>query len=369
MKKTVLAAAALSLATGAAFAQSSLQLYGVVDVSVESLKVEGSKGLTRISSSNLATSRLGFKGAEDLGGGLKANFVLETGVGVDTGSTGTATGSAPTQNLADEGTTTSRFFDRSAWVGLSGGFGALRLGRMDSLLGATTGNTSLLGNQQFDDLKIAKMVGSDAWRRIDNAIAYALPELVPGLKLEVQYSLAAGKDRQAETSGNDTDQQYGLSTSYTAGPLALGVSLLRNKTDVASSTTTVREGGTLGYASYDFGSFKLIGYYQADRQADATKEKRELAGLRVNVPVTADLLVTASFAQVKNSSYATIGDSDNANIIALKGIYSLSKRTAVYGLFTDVSNKANASLAITGSTGTGAGKDSRGLAVGVRHSF
>jgi predicted porin len=366
MKKTVLAAAALTLATGAAFAQSSLQLYGLVDLSIENVKVDGTSGLTRVSSSNLATSRLGFKGTEDLGGGLKASFVLESAVGADTGAAGTATGATPTQALADESTTTSRFFDRSAWLGLSGGFGAVRIGRMDSLMGAMTGNSSVLGNQAYDDLKIAGMVGSATWRRIDNAVAYALPEMVPGLKAEVQYSLASGKDRQTEAAGLDTDKQYGLAVSYTSGPLGMGVSLLRNKSDVAASTTTIKEGGTLGYASYDFGSFKLIGYYQAD-QKEAT-EKNKLIGIRVNVPVTADLLVTASYAAVKNASAGYVATAnDDAKILALKAIYSLSKRTAVYALITDVSNDANAKL-VVGGTGMN-GKDARGIAMGVRHSF
>ncbi|MFZ2298458.1 MAG: porin, partial [Aquabacterium sp.] len=95
MKKTLLALAAIA-ASSAAFAQSSVSVYGVVDASVESVK--GDDTVTRVSSDNLASSRLGFKGAEDLGGGLKANFVLEAALAVDTGETKT------------------RFFDRAAWV-------------------------------------------------------------------------------------------------------------------------------------------------------------------------------------------------------------------------------------------------------------
>lgn len=365
MKKTVLAVAALSLATGAAFAQSSLQLYGLVDLSVENVKVDGASGLTRVSSSNLATSRLGFKGTEDLGGGFKASFVLESAVGADVGSAGS---SNTLKDEASPASTATRFFDRSAWLGLSGGFGTFRIGRMDSMLGAMTGNSSVLGNQAYDDLKIAGMVGSATWRRIDNAVAYALPEILPGLKAEMQYSLASGKDRQAEAANNDTDKQFGLSASYTSGPLGLGVALLRNKTDTDSfpGVNTIKEGGTLGYASYDFGSFKLIGYYQADQQTGT--EKNKLTGIRVNVPVTSDLLITASYAAVKNASagYVATAD-DDAKILALKAIYSLSKRTAVYALVTDVSNDANAKL-VVGGTGVN-GKDARGIAFGVRHSF
>ena len=82
MKKTLVAAATLIAATGA-FAQSSVTLYGVVDASLENVK--GTDSLTRVSSDNYASSRLGFRGVEDLGGGLKANFVLEGGINLDTG--------------------------------------------------------------------------------------------------------------------------------------------------------------------------------------------------------------------------------------------------------------------------------------------
>lgn len=353
MKKTVLAVAAFTLASGAAFAQSSLQVYGVVDLSVENVKVDGAAGITRVTSSNAATSRLGFKGSEDLGGGLKANFMLETGIKADTGEQGD----------------TARFFDRSAWVGLSGDFGAFRIGRMDSLMGAMTGNAALMGNQALDDLKIAKMVGSDTWRRIDNAVAYALPAIVPGLKAEIQYSLAAGKYNQIETANVDTDKQWGLAMSYASGPLDMGVSLLRAKKNAAG---TDKEGGTLAYAAYDFGTFKLIGYHQQDKDTNQGPEKRKLTGIRVNVPATQSLMLVASYARVNDTLYgakpfATTGNGD-AKILTLEATYSLSKRTALYTMYTDVNNDATAKLAAGGLTGV-VGKDSRGLALGVRHSF
>ena len=108
MKKTLLALAAIA-ASSAAFAQSSVTLYGVVDASVESVK--GNNTVTRVSSDNLASSRIAFKGVEDLGGGLKATFLLDAAVAVDTGAAG------------------STLFGRSAYVGLTGGFGTLRAGR------------------------------------------------------------------------------------------------------------------------------------------------------------------------------------------------------------------------------------------------
>lgn len=136
MKKTLVAAATLIAATGA-FAQSSVTLYGVVDASLENVK--GTDSLTRVSSDNYASSRLGFRGVEDLGSGFKAKFVLESAVKVDTGANGGGS---------------SRFFDRAAWVGLEGAYGELRLGRIDSSIGLLAGNSAILGAQAYDDLKI-----------------------------------------------------------------------------------------------------------------------------------------------------------------------------------------------------------------------
>lgn len=157
MKKTLLALAAIA-ASSASFAQSSVTLYGVVDASLESVK--GEKTVTRVTSGNLATSRLGFKGTEDLGSGMKATFNLEAPVTVDTGAAG------------------STFWDRQAWVGVGGGFGELRLGRTDSPIGDIAGN--VLSAQAYDDLKLLGTRGGDSYRRVSNAVTYLLPTLVFG---------------------------------------------------------------------------------------------------------------------------------------------------------------------------------------------
>ena len=153
MKKTLVALAAL--ASASAFAQSSVTLYGVLDASIENVK--GTKSVTQVSSDNLASSRLGFRGVEDIGGGLKGKFVLETAVKVDTGANGGGT---------------TRFFDRAAWVSLEGAYGELRLGRQDSAIGLLAGNSNILGSQAYDDLKIAKTLSGDTYRRVDLSLIH-----------------------------------------------------------------------------------------------------------------------------------------------------------------------------------------------------
>lgn len=340
MKKTLLALAAIA-ASSAVFAQSSVTLYGVVDASVESVK--GTDTVTRVSSDNLVSSRLGFKGTEDLGGGLKANFVLEAALAVDTGAT------------------KDRFFDRAAWVGVAGGFGELRLGRQDTSIGLLAGNTSILGAQGYDDLKIAKTFSGDGYRRTDNAITYILPKFVDGLSAQVQYSTAAGSSGTVGTENNDKiGSHYGLNVQYAASGFSAGLGYIQ-----AKNSNTVDDTGLLAYLGYDFGVAKLSGYFEQDKR-DGMAEKRQLMGARVDVPFGKGFKLQASVAQVKDQEM-TANNEDDATIIALKGVYALSKRTSVYALFTNVKNDDQVKLNV-GQT-VADGKTARGFAIGLSHKF
>lgn len=355
MKKTLLAIAALAVTSGA-FAQSSVTMYGVVDASIENVK--GDKGVTRVSSDNFLSSRLGFKGSEDLGGGLRANFNLETNVKTDTGAQGN----------------TARFFDRAAWVGLQGGFGELRLGRIDSSIGALAGDTKILGAQAYDDFKIAKTRAGDSYRRLDNAITYVLPTFLPGLSAQLQYSTAVGTSAVTgtELSGVDAGKAYGLNVKYLAGPFSAGLGYLSSKdeTGLITGNTGNKANATLVYAAYDFGVVKLTGYFDTESQVTGA-DRLSLAGIRVGVPITANFSVQASLAQASNvAAPATYtGDHDDATIASIKAVYNLSKRTSVYGLATNVNNESLSNLSVSGVALTTLGKSSRGIAFGVAHAF
>lgn len=354
MKKTVLALAAIA-ASSAAFAQSSVTLYGVVDASVESVK--GDKTVTRVSSDNLASSRIAFKGVEDLGGGLKATFLLDAAVAVDTGAAG------------------STLFGRSAYVGLTGGFGEVRLGRQDSLIGAQTAGT--IGTQAYDEAKIATTLGGDSLRRLDNAITYIAPTFVPGLTLAAQFSTGYSSTVTTEDTGND-GRTYGFSAGYANGPLSAGLSYIKANTDVAGD---VENTGVFVFGAYDFGVAKLTAYYNTDDRDTAAGQQyddRNMYGFKVAVPVAANVTLTGGYAQVrgaKGDATTATGNfnakntqDDKASILTFRAQYDLSKRTALYALFTQVRNDQNTDLSVSGVT-TANDKSSRGLAVGVRHSF
>lgn len=353
MKKTVLALAAIA-ASSAAFAQSSVTLYGVVDASVESVK--GDHSVTRVSSDNLASSRIAFKGVEDLGGGLKATFLLDASLKTDTGA-------------ADS----SRFFGRTSYVGLTGGFGEIRLGRQDSLIGGQT--AAAIGTQGYDEAVIAQTLGGVAYRRIDNAVTYFAPTFVPGLTLAAQFSTAVGVNAaNAETTyGNNADRAYGFLANYANGPISAGLSYITVNTDAAGD---IENTGWFVYGGYDFGAAKLTAYFNQDDQ-DGAKDDRRTFGLRVAVPVAQAVTLTGGYARVQgaNASSTTFNakgtQDDTASILTFKAQYDLSKRTALYALYSQVYNDNNTALKVGGSNGvtTGLDKSSRGLAVGVRHSF
>jgi predicted porin len=359
MKKTVLALATLAALSGTAFAQSSVTIYGVLDASVDNVK--GTDSVTRVSSDNFNSSRIGFRGVEDLGAGLKAKFTLEAPVTVDTGAAGTGT-----------------FWSRSAWVGLEGGFGELRIGRQDSLIGALAGNTNILGAQPYDDLAIANTFSGSGseYRRVNNGITYFLPKLVDGLSLAAQYSTAA---KAEEVADNDTGKAWGLSAQYLAGPFGVGAGYINAKADNAGN----KDIGWLAFASYDFGAAKLTGYYEQDDRealdAGASYDKRKVYGLKVGVPIGEAFNLSAGVSKVEGAQFT---QDREATIVAIKGVYTLSKRTALYALFTNVANDyssdAAGGLNVAGinaagtSSGQGlVGQDSTGraFAIGVRHSF
>lgn len=341
MNKKLFALAIVSAAS-AASAQSSLTLYGVVDASVESVKAGST--VTRVSSDNLASSRFGLMGTEDLGGGLKANFVLESPVGVDTGTGGKSGGS---------------FWDRQAWVGIGGGFGELRLGRTDSSIGALAGNSSILGAQSYDDFKAAKTLAADKYRRVDNSITYVLPKLVNGLSAQVQYSTKAVG---SEIAGDKTGRLYGLNVQYAAGAFGAGAAYLEAKANNADA----KEKSALAYLSYDFTGAKVTGYYNRNASGVGLTGARELFGARLDVPLGNAFAMQASVSRARD--WNDVRNDADATIVALKGIYNLSKRTSIYALATTVSNDDASAIAVGGVAGV-AGERSSGLAVGVSHKF
>ena len=329
MTRVVLAVLAVAGST-AAMAQSSVTLYGRVNTTVERQKV-GDVSTTGLFNNS---SRFGFKGTEDLGGGLKAGFQLESGFNSDTGAAA------------------STFFGRQSEVNLSGNFGMVRLGNFFAESYYATADYVSLHNHNTGSSSDAfyAYVMPDA-----NKIAYRAPAL-GNLTLEAAVSM----HEQAVGGKNAFD----LAANYNLGALALGAGY--------SKLDDVNQFGLR--AMYTFGAFTVGGYYQRDENG---REGTTVAnsGKRDNFRLAGAYNLGASEFHVnvgRTNSYKNVADS-SATQFTLGYNYNLSKRTKVYTYYTRVNNDANATYGYgfngTLAAGQASGKDFSSFAVGVRHNF
>ena len=335
MKKSLIALAVLAT-TGAAFAQSSVTIYGRLDASVGSNKVDN-VSTTQLFSGNLTTSRLGFRGTEDLGGGLKANFQLESALTVD------------------DGTAAALRFGRASWVGLSGGFGAVRLGLMDSPYKDIydMGISNNLYDSEFTPTKIAYLSGavgsasgvSDFTSRPSNMIRYDTPSF-GGFSAGLGYAF---DENVAPATANS--EITALNLRYRAGPLDVGLGYQDQK----NATATLDRNFTVLAASYNFGVVRVSGQYQITDQSNGLEDRDYSFG--VTVPL-GKFDVSAGYAQGKSELNGV--NTGEGKAFALGATYALSKRTKLYGglLDGDVENGAGATA-----------RERRLYAVGVRHDF
>jgi predicted porin len=331
MKKSLLALAVLGAFAGVASAQSSVSLYGTIDLNGRYVKNDGSAARYSLSQDGINSSQLGFMGTEDLGGGLKAGFDLIAGVNADTG------------------TTNSKFFNRRAVVKLSGAFGEVRLGR---------DYTPTFWNYTIFDAFGTNGLGSSlnvlastqpTLVRADNAVEYYLPSGIGGIY--GQAMVAAGE-------GVNTGKYNGLRIGFAAGPFDIaGAYAESNSTEKAKSAN-------IG-ASYDMGFLKLMGYYAEVKVPGQKQESFSISGV---VPIGQGE-IHASYSAGKYTTPA----SSKVDQFALGYVYNLSKRTAVYSNVALLKNKDNGMNSLGGGTSISAaptaGGKSQGAEFGVRHFF
>jgi predicted porin len=395
MKKSLVALAALAVA-GVASAQSSVTLFGVVDASISSYSSTSrdlngatflnpfylNQGSVKVSRRELAnsgynSSRLGFRGTEDLGGGLAASFWLEAPIKNDDGSEGVAT------------------FNRRSTVSLSGGFGEIRLGRDYT---PTFWNNTVFDpfgtNGVGTNLIQTAAVDFGHPTRASNTIGYFLPPNLGGFYGQLQYGfhektkydpgLATPNAANNSRTGRNIAGRFG----YANGPLDVAVAYGSSTVgdQFYAGTTTKVNTLNLG-ASYDFGPVKLFGevsrlknkvdYEVTPFLADADVD---LTGylLGVTVPVGAGLIrasyshVKYDFNEVQLPFEPSVAD-PKANKLAIGYVHNLSKRTALYATIARVSNKNGAALTVGGpafiNTGVFTPKNSTGYDFGIRHAF
>src|SRR5688572_7850459 len=396
MKKSLVALAALAVA-GAASAQSSVTLFGILDAGISYYENENYGGVqasrTDLSSSGYNSSRLGFRGTEDLGGGLAASFWLEAGLGNDAGTVG------------DQGGT--RMFNRRSTVSLSGRFGEVRLGRdytptfwNDTIfdpfgtngvgtnaISSTSGGSTLGGGSILGSL-----AANGNYVRASNTVGYFLPANLGGFYGQFQYGLPERVEFDPATATPGTtaltfDGRYvGGRVGYANGPLDVAIAygenvITRNFQGGGRAETKI---GNLG-ASWDFGFMKLMGEYN---QTDVTSDVLIPAtGARPIVDASSQgYLIGATFPVgpgLIRASYSYtdfdlggVAEDPEAQKFAIGYVHNLSKRTALYATAAYLKNKNGLDMTVGGPAMVTSfqgipltGKSSRGYDIGIRHAF
>ncbi|MCW2311873.1 porin [Rhodoferax antarcticus] len=343
MKKSLIALAVLAV-SGAAMAQSSVTLYGRLDASIGQ-KSEETTGVgaiakltqTTVDHSNLSTTFWGLKGTEDLGGGLKANFKLESAFQLDSGA------------IADKNT----MFERAATVGFSGGFGAVNLGRQYTAYDTLRAATNNVWDSNFATTgAVWTAIGvKDYSNRISNSVRYDSPAF-SGFSGSIAYGFGEN-DTLAPNFGDATDN-VSVHFKYAAGPLLVGYAHQEEKlVQTALPTAQVTNKYDLFGASYDFGVAKLTGgYNQAKNGTNKDKEYQ----IGVSAPFGA-FTVAAGYSRAKTER-AGAADLDGHGY-TLVGTYDLSKRTTLYVGYKATDVDKSTTTAVETST----------FAAGVRHTF
>lgn len=350
-KKNLVAAAALMALVGAA--QADVKVYGSVEASFgsfENAHVENTSArTTQVSSGNMMTSFIGFSGTEDLGGGLKAEFALESFLRTDTGEAG----GANTVNKA------GGFWSRGSFVALTGGFGKVALGQYDNPLftsgytynpfGSSMAFSPTMRHFYYNQGNVAQSKGGTSFDTgFVNSITYETPNM-GGFSATAQYS---PKESGLAGRGNS----YAVSGTYAAGPFSASL------TYVDSGIAVAYDGDekVVGFGtSYDFGVLKAFAQYtQIKQTADSVTpnvaNKDKIYQLGLSVPVTEKGSILASYGKEFNKLTAN-GAKESDTVVSVGYDYFLSKRTDVYAVF---SNNQHTALE-SGQT----------FAVGIKHAF
>lgn len=341
------ALATLTAISGTAFAQSSVTLYGVVDMGYNTVKLsDGTDTVKQTGLNSIASgSRLGFKGTEDLGGGLKANFLMEYSVQPDEATTSMA--------------------NRQSYVGLEGAFGSVNLGRQYTLHHGVQGGADLIGN-----VTAAGWIGGlDSRVRQSNAVTYKTP-IFNGFSASAQIGF--GESVQLNGAAKENDQTS-VGLNYASGPLALAYAYEKVKNtsilardlagtafDIAAVAGADSWKANALSATYDFGVAKVAYLNNNTKATDALFDAKFKAN---NFAVSVPFGALTAMATIGNGKIQVDGSDDTKLSAYQLGLtYALSKRTTAYSYigqtkFKDVTVSPNETVKFNTT------------AVGVRHTF
>jgi predicted porin len=339
------ALAAAALVAPLAHAQSNVTIYGLIDIN---LGIEKAGDLRRygVDHGELNGSRLGFRGSEDLGNGLKAIFTLEQGYD-------------PSAGTLEQG---GRTFGRQSFVGLEGGFGRVTLGRQYSPAHLAIDPFDSTGSADHSPGLLSRKAGGvrPAYEvRFDNMVKYRSPDFA-GFTADAGYWF--GERSSDDASARREGDGFGVAGLYKNGPIAASIVTQTIRRDATDGR--VRTNG-LGF-SYDFGPAKAYLAYTRDKEMGSIGDgKARTYDVGVEIKAGSQGTVALSYANRNESNDAAAEDAHGFSAYYL---HDLSKRTTLYTGYSQLNNKDNANYAI-GAITPAAGDDPRFVTAGIRHKF
>jgi len=354
MQKKIIALAVAGLVSGAAFAQTNVTVYGSIDVNYTYSKAGDGK-FSGVDNGGLNGGRVGFKGEEALGNGLKAIFTYEFG-SVDADVNSGLTGS------------------RQSFLGLAGSFGSVTLGRQyapsGSYLGATNSNditsvnpTNLMLGTMFDTMETG---GGSRW---NNSISYNSPKW-GGFDMRAIYSF--GENVRDSYSDASTDgSKFGLGLRYSNGPLYLTAiyQAVLDQDGTTPAGVDVDVDGNKAWAvggSYDFKVAKAYANYIQEKWNGDSDSKHRLWSLGASVPVGKAGSVKVEYMEHKFNNI----DDTKSKGFGIGYEHDMSKRTRLYAYVSQIDNDDNTVWTYSKTVGAySIGENSTNLQIGMRHFF
>lgn len=378
--RNVFLLSAMALACGGALAQSSVTLSGVVDVNVQHFDSGGVGKATMVGNGGLSTSRLVFRGNEDLGGGLYAGFWLEGSINPDTGEgRNTNLNNQPSGSVTATAGTAGFKFDRVAYVSLgSASMGELRLGHdfipthWNSIYfdPFNANGVARAGNLTFAGVSTAPLPSAIT---ASNSISYWLPPKVLGGVYGM--AMVATGENNSDTANSHDGNLAGFRLGYAAGPFDVAVAMTQTK-NVSTATigkyTHANIGGTwnAGFAKF----FALYNTVKVDLAGGAVR--KNTAEIGAHIPVGPVGRIRVSYAMLNDRSDGALRNADgsarsdnDARQIGLGYVHDLSKRTAIYTNYARLTNKGQGNYVVSGGRAPLGGQKSTGIEFGVRHLF
>lgn len=379
MQKKIIALAVAGLASTAAFAQSNVTIYGSVDAGYAyrwdaENKTTGQHSRSSLDTGASAGNRLGFKGVEDLGNGLKAVFLLEQGFSFDGGNDKNAQG--------------GRTYGRQAYVGLTGGFGTAIAGRLYTPYWTLTSGTDPFAAGTVGQMRnvFSSGAGVDGLldpARVDNAVAYVSPSF-GGFDVTVAYanavSVSDAPNQEAAGDNSKNNTVYALLAKYSAGPVMAGFNVHRIAVGSTTANTTAKSVDNYTLAgTFDAKVVKLHAMAQYN-VVDSTAVQGDFTGSNYMLGATVPL---GKFALKTSVTYSDFNGDANSSLkgtatqYAFGADYALSKRTNLYSAYSLIDSSSARAATIMGmndAQGNGGvaatgNPFQQGIQVGVRHQF